>query len=449
MDVLSRVRTIAWRAVPDFTTRERLLLPSWLLLPGLIALAVSAAFYLVEVHYHPVHGSDLKMYWSAAHAVRAGTPIYGVRWNDNLPFTSPPAMAIVMLPTTFFTHATLKTASLVFGVVGTFIALLCATRMLSHRGMAGRVGLAAGVTALALWTEPFQNNFLNGQINVILLLLILGDLAQSDRSRFKGAGVGVAAAMKLIPALFVVYLLLTRRLRAAATAVGAFAVLTAVGWIVEPGASVTFWFNGGLSSRSVVNDPQFAGEQALQGTVARFLRIDTVDSLAWICAVAVVGIAGLALATWAQRSGFEGMGVVVTGLVALMVSPGSWSHYWVWIAPLVLVLIDIAARTHGRARTLVAGLPALAVMPFLAWHLNKPELGPMLPIGLIWTVHWKSPTVGMLATDSYAITSLVVFVLMALWLYSRRKEATALPVPQVAERESPVLGASAVQAADR
>jgi hypothetical protein len=88
-------------------------------------------------------------------------------------------------------------------------------------------------------------------------------------------------------------------------------------------------------------------------------------------------------------------------------------------------------------------------MPFLAWHLNKPELGPMLPIGLIWTVHWKSPVIGMLAMDSYAITSLVLFVLMALWLYSRRKQAAALPVPQASERKSPALGASAVQVADR
>jgi alpha-1,2-mannosyltransferase len=419
-------------------TRHGRAVPSWLLLPGLIGLAVSVAFYLTEVHFHPLHGADLRMYQAAAQALRDGEPIYGV-WFDDLLFTSPPVTAVVMLPTTFYSHATMTTAMLVFSLVGTFLALLCATRMLGQRGTAGRIGLAAGVSALMLWTEPFQTTFLDGQLNVAMLLLILGDLAQSDRSRFKGVGVGVAAALKLIPALFVVYLLLTRRLRAAATAVGVFLVLTAVGWIVEPNESATYWFNGGLDSHKVLLEPQFVGEQALQGTVARFLGTSTQNSPAWMCAVAVVGIGGLALATRAQRSGFEAMGVVVTGLVALLVSPASWSHYWVWIAPLALVLGDVAARSRGRARTLAAGLAVAAMVPFLSWNLDQPQNGQMGPIGLIWTDHWRFSLVRILAVDSYAITTLALFVLATLWLYNGRKAAPALPVQRPAEREAPVL----------
>ncbi|GAA1807558.1 glycosyltransferase 87 family protein [Planosporangium flavigriseum] len=413
-------------------------MPPWFLLPGLIALVVSAALYLTDVHFHPLHGADLSMYQAAAQALRDGAPIYGVRWND-LPFTSPPIMAVVMLPTTFVSHATMTTAMLVFGLVGTFVALLCTTRVLGHNGLAGRIGLVAGVIALMLWTEPFQTTFLDGQLNVVILLLVLADLAQSDRSRFKGVGVGAAAALKLFPALFVVYLLLTGRLRAVVTAVGVFAGLTAAGWIVEPGASATYWFGGGLDSHNVVLDPRFVGEQALQGTVARLLDNSTHNGPAWMGTVALVGTAGLALATRAQRSGFEGMGVVVTAFVALLVSPSSWSHYWVWIAPLALVLVDVAARNHGRARTLAAGLPAVAMVPFLSWNLDEPQPGPMGPVGLIWTDNWSSPMIRALVVDAYAITALALFGLAALWLYNSRTAAAPLPAPRLVGREAPVL----------
>ncbi|MCW2637775.1 MAG: transferase, partial [Dactylosporangium sp.] len=399
---------------------------------------VSAALYLREVHFHPIHGADLRMYRAAAQALRDGEPIYGVRFDD-LPFTSPPVTAVVMLPTTFYSHAAMTAAMLVFGLVGTFLALLCTTRVLGQSGLAGRIGLAAAVTALMLWTEPFQTTFLDGQLNVAMLLLVLADLAQSDRNRFKGAGVGVAAALKLVPALFVVYLLLTRRLRAAATAVAVFLVFTAVGWIVEPDASATYWFNGGLDSHNVLLEPRFVGEQALQGTIARLLGISTQSGPVWMFAVTVVGIGGLALATWAQRSGFEAMGVVVTGLVAVLVSPSSWSHYWVWIAPLALVLIDVAVRSGGRARTLAAGLPIAAMLPFFSWDLDPPNIGPMGPIGLIWTDRWSSPVVKVLVVDSYAITTLALFVLAALWLYNGRKAIATVPVPRPAEREAAVL----------
>jgi alpha-1,2-mannosyltransferase len=438
MAVLSRIRLISWRAVPDFTTRPRLPVPSWLLLPGLISLVVSVAFYLIEVHFHPLHGADLRMYQAAAQALRDGRPIYGVRFDD-LPFTSPPVMAVVMLPATFCSHATMTTAMMVFGLVGTFLVLLCTTRVLGQSGMAGRVGLAAAVTAVMVWTEPFQTTFLDGQLNVVILLLVIGDLARSDRSRFKGIGVGAAAALKLIPALFVVYLLLTRRLRAAATAVAAFAVFTAVGWIIEPHASATYWFNGGLDSHTVLLEPRFVGEQALQGTVARLLSTSTQSGPVWMITVVVVGLGGLALATRAQRSGFEAMGVVVTGLVAVLVSPASWSHYWVWIAPLALVLVDVAVRTHGRERALAAGLAVTAMVPFLSWDLDRPTVGPMGPIGLIWTDNWRFSVVRSLVVDSYALTTLTLFVVAAVWLYNRPKAAAPLLEQRTTAQEAPML----------
>jgi alpha-1,2-mannosyltransferase len=400
----------------------------------LILLIVSTAMYARMLHFHPLCGCDLVMYQQSAQAMLDGKPLYGVRFNG-LPFTSPPVTAVFMAPLTFLSLPAATTVMTVFGVVGAFVALLLATRIVGWGGMAGRIGLAAAATSIVLWTEPFQTTFLDGQLNVLMLLLITADLAQSDRSRFKGVGIGVAAALKLIPALFVVYLLLTRRFRAAVTAMATFVVLTAIGWIAAPGASTTFWLRGGLDSRNVLTDPRFVGEQALQGTVGRLLDSPEQSGLPWMLAVAVVGVAGLALATWAQRRGFEGIGVVTAAFVALLVSPTSWSHYWVWIGPMLFVIADVAARSEGWVRTVGAGAALGAMVPFLSWQLNPPSLGPMGPVGLIWTLKWDSELVQTLAVDSYTFTVLALFALAAAWLYARREPSVDTPQPSEADAE--------------
>jgi alpha-1,2-mannosyltransferase len=426
MSLMSRIRLVDRKAVPDFTGRPRVRVPGWLLLPGLIALFVSTALLVLVHHTYHYAGSDLNMYRSSALALRNGEQLYA-RFFDGLPFTSPPITAIFMRPTTYVTLEHANEAMLVIAVVATVVAMMFASRMLGHVGLAGRLGVASAVAAVAFWTEPFQTTFLDGQLNVLLLLLILGDMAQSDKSRFKGIGIGVAAALKLIPALFVVYLILTRRFRAAAMAVGTFVVLTAIGWVVAPSDSVTFWFKGGLDSRKVLIDPRFWGEQALQGTVARLLDSSEQGSVAWLLTAAVVGVAGLALAVWAQRRGFEGIGVVTTAFVALLISPTSWSHYWVWVAPLTMVIGDVAVRYGGRTRTLAAGLAAIAIVPYLSWPTNPPVLGPKGPVGLIWTIKWSSSLERALFLDAYTITILILFVIAAVWLYLSR------PVPAAAE----------------
>lgn len=78
-------------------------------------------------------------------------------------------------------------------------------------------------TALALWLEPVFQTLLFGQINLALACLVLAGLTRPSGARWKGAAVGVAAGIKLTPALFIAYLLLRGRHREAGTAAAAFA----------------------------------------------------------------------------------------------------------------------------------------------------------------------------------------------------------------------------------
>jgi alpha-1,2-mannosyltransferase len=423
MSVLLRIREFAAKAAPDHAARPRTDAPSWLVVPGFIALAVSLSCYVLFVRHNPIYGLDLQMYRGGLRAFLDDDAVYRLAYTHlKLPYTYPPITLVFLTPLVWTGAQTALHAFNGVGMAALFLVFWFTTRILGYRGVAGRLGMAAVGVALMLWTEPFQMNFSLGQVNVLVMLPIVIDLSLSDRSRFKGVGIGLATASKLLPGLFVVYLLLTRRIRAAAVATATFVALTAAGWIIEPGGSRDYWIKGlAFDSHRVLMTlgPRFTGNQSLQGMVARVLGTETQNSLPWVAAVAVATLGGLALAGWAQRRGEEAMGMVAVGFTALLISPVSWSHYWLWIAPLVLVLVDVARRVFGRLQMLVAGLPALAILPFLVWPLRSGGQPSQLPGGLIWNADRYGGLLGRLAADPYIPTVAGLAVLAVIWLRTR------------------------------
>src|SRR5581483_12201814 len=62
---------------------------------------------------------------------------------------------------------------------------------------------------LVTWLQPVRETLTFGQINLVLALLVLADLLvlAPRGSRLTGVGIGLAAAIKLTPAVFILYLL--------------------------------------------------------------------------------------------------------------------------------------------------------------------------------------------------------------------------------------------------
>src|SRR3984885_71503 len=114
-------------------------------------------------------------------------------------------------------------------------------------GLAGRparlarAAAAFAIAAVGLWLEPVAMTLFYGQINLVLLALVVGDLALPDRVKGKGVGIGLAAGIKLTPLIFIPYLLFTRRVKAAAVSALTFAVTVGLGFAVLPHASAVFW----------------------------------------------------------------------------------------------------------------------------------------------------------------------------------------------------------------
>jgi alpha-1,2-mannosyltransferase len=429
MSTLSRIPWFAGKAASDKGAsdqvgRPTVDIPSWLLLPGLIMLGASLLSYSQLVRNYPVNGADLDVYRGALDAFLNGEPVYRQMFTQyHWPYVYPPVTLILLLPLALPEAASAVYVMKDVGVIALFAALWFTTRALSYRGTAGRVGLVAAATAVLVWSEPFQSTFALGQVNILVMLPVVVDLSLPDRSRFKGVGIGLATAAKLLPGLFIVYLILTRRFRAAAVAVGTFLVLNLIGLIVQPQGSYDYWI-GRLAFDThrvfITLGPRYTGNQSLQGLTARLLGTDAQNTPVWMLSVVVTAVAGLALAVWAHRRGEEAMSMVLVGLTTLLISPVSWSHYWVWIAPMLLVLGDLVRRTVGLEQILMAGLAAAAILPFMMWPLHAAPTAPLLPNGLIWAAASQHGVLARIEVDIYVATALGLFVFLALWLRRRR-----------------------------
>jgi alpha-1,2-mannosyltransferase len=302
---------------------------------------------------------DLEVYRGGGQALLDGAPLYQLRFHGFLDFTYPPFAAVVFAPLTVLPFAVLKVVVTIINIALVPVVLRFALRLRPVSSwmsgeQATRLALVAG--AAAVWLEPVWSTLGYGQINLLIAALILGDLARPDGGRWKGVGVGLATAIKLTPGIFAVYLLLTRRYRAAAVALGIFAATVAIGFAVAPREAATYW-GGAFVDAGRVGRIENAANQTLRGAYARlFQSLDV--GVWWLATALVVGVAGIVLGAWAGRRGDDAAGFSIVALTGLLVSPISWSHHWTLAIPVLLLFAVRAARQGRRAPLVGAGVVA-------------------------------------------------------------------------------------------
>jgi alpha-1,2-mannosyltransferase len=211
----------------------------------------------------------------------------------------------------------------------------------------------------AIWLEPARATLGYGQVDILLAVAVLYDLSLPDASRRKGVAIGLAAGLKLTPAIFAVYLLITGRRRAAATAAAVFAGTVAAGFAVLPAGSAWFWA-ARFASPGHVSPVQNPQNQSLFGALARTMHTAHVLP-EWLPLAAAVAAAGLALAAGASRRGDEALGFSLCAVTGLLVSPISWIHHWVIVIPALLVAGLAAGRAYRAGNVAAAGLGAAAI----------------------------------------------------------------------------------------
>jgi alpha-1,2-mannosyltransferase len=351
-----------------------------------------------------IYRLDLDVYRLGVDAWRHGGDLYGelpdVRIGGDLPFIYPPIAAVVLTPFALVPYGLASAAIAMLTIAALALVLVMVLRSLDVR----RATLVAfAVLPLALVLEPVRSTLYFGQINMLLMALVAVDcLARTPRWP-RGALVGLAAAIKLTPAVFVLFFLLRGDRRSALTAGGSFLCATGIGFLLAPRESVQFWTSTMFDAEHHVGIT-FNSNQSIAALLVR-LGIDA-GTLRMLLAAAVLGLAamGMRRAFAAARPTWA---LALNALGALPVSPLSWSHHWVWIAPILL----IAGVTAWRARTrlAIAATAAGALLFLLSPHWWWGSRDP-------WTA-WR-----LLFGDTYLIAAVAVVACAALLPYDRLRE---------------------------
>src|SRR5262249_25553581 len=158
-------------------------------------------------------------------------------------FTYTPFAALVFAGGSFLPIAALRWLMTVTSIGAIPLTAWLTLGALGRRGTS-RLAVALAVSALALWTQPVVKALFLGQIEPLLMLLVVWDLTSPDARKWKGVGIGIAAGIKLVPLIFIPYLLLAGKFRQAAVAAGTFAATVVLGFAVLPGPSASYWLTG-------------------------------------------------------------------------------------------------------------------------------------------------------------------------------------------------------------
>jgi alpha-1,2-mannosyltransferase len=314
--------------------------------------------------WFPAYRVDLSVYRLGSAALLHGEALYGrlpqLANGERLPFTYPPFAAILLSPFALLPSwlAVVAMTSLTIGLLALVVVVV-----LRRSGTMPDGWVAVGaVVLLAEVIEPVRTALYDGQVDVLLMTLVVLDVLVVGRRR--GLLIGLAAAVKLTPAVFVLYLLLRRDYRAAVTAGLSFACATGLGFLVARADSVRYWTQLAFDDRRI-GASWYAGNQSWLGLLSRTHLSGDERLGAWL--VLVAGTVALTVVAM-RRALLARRPTVALGLNAvcgLLISPISWSHHWVWI---VVVLLGWAAVPNRTARALTGvGLTLFLIAPQWWW----------------------------------------------------------------------------------
>ncbi|RKS79422.1 alpha-1,2-mannosyltransferase [Actinomadura pelletieri DSM 43383] len=376
---------------------------------------------------------DLEVYRDGGAAILRGAPLYEVLTQPPqlLPFTYPPFAAVLAVP---FTVIPWRAAQLVWTgliCVALVICVLYAFRDLLHR--AGRwAPLAAGILVAGMaWLDPVRDQFRFGQVGLFLLALCLADCCTRTARWPRGALVGLAIAIKLVPGVFLIYFLITGRRDAFANAMFTAGAATLGAFALLPADSSDYWFGALLQGGDRTGAVDGTTNQAVQGIVARILDEGPARTLVWLVLAAIVAYYGF---TWARRASEAAerqtgpassslllASVAIVGLLSVMLSPVGWIHHLVW-----MIAVFGALLGDGRdvRRCLAAfGLWLLFLFPIPWW--GRSLIGPDHSAVSVFAGH--------VVRDLFGIAALAAIVLLGTWLVKRLESRIAAEDPSQRE----------------
>lgn len=327
----------------------------------LIAAVAASAFMLVlgvpGVEELLPYRVDLDVYRQGALALAHGGDLYGPLPGLDLVFTYPPFAAALLHPLTWLP---LRWATVALSAASVAAAAVAA------RACGTRSWLLLALPAL--WLFPARQTVGYGQINLLLMMMVLVDVVWLRSTRWRGVLIGLAAAVKLTPLVFLGYFLVRRDWRGLVNCAGSALAATAVTALAFPSETLRF-FSSAMFETGRVGAQWLTTNQSLTGALA---RAGMTAVPIWLALSACVICLGLVLAGRLSREGDVLGAVSVVAVIGLLISPISWTHHWVWALPALAV-----AWRWARGR---AVLPtAVFVSGALVFLVNPAMFVPFTP----------------------------------------------------------------------
>jgi alpha-1,2-mannosyltransferase len=343
---------------------------------------------------------DLQVYRFAWQALVSGDDVYGAlpatSAGDSLPYIYPPFAAIGMAPVLVLPWPVAATAALLLSVVALAVTLYA---------FLGARSLVIIALPLALVAEPVRETLAFGQINIWLMALVAADCLLPKTRWPRGALLGLAAAIKVTPAAFLLFFLVRKDFRSIATALATAATATGLGFLLAPHDSMRYFVAEPFHSGGFANAP-FVTNQSISAELSRLGLPHTASTLVF----GVFAAAVLAAAVPVMRRVDAPVAMVVNAAAALLLAPISWSHHWVWAVPALALLGVHAWRTGNRRLWFATG--AGGVLLLVGPHLGVPTGG---GAELTW-----APAQHLLG-NNYLLTSIALLGYAA-WTVTRQRE---------------------------
>jgi alpha-1,2-mannosyltransferase len=385
--------------------------------PVLLAISIAARIALTYLVPHGANFVDLHVYVGGAETIGHPGKLYDYVYADQtpdfpLPFTYPPFAAVVFYPLHLIPFGILAFA----WQLGTIAALYGVVRI-SQRLLPLPVGdrrVAMLWTAIGIWIEPLRSNFDYGQINVLLVLAGLYAV-YSTRWWLSGLLVGLAAGVKLTPAVSGLYFLGARRWGAAVFSAVVFFGTIAVSALVI-GDQTRYYFTELLGDATRVGPIGTSFNQSWRGGISRILGHDAGYGPLVVAAIAITAV--LAVLAWRAIGGASDRlgAILVVQLFGLLASPISWTHHWVWLLPLMIWLLHGPLRDRLGARVLGWGWLALIL------------------VGVPWLLSFAQPTIWVIPRPWYLAWAGLIYIVATLatltWIAStgfRRSRLSPAP----------------------
>lgn len=385
--------------------------PALVILAGSAVLSVILLFTTIDPFLDKggflAGGLDVHIYRDGAFRIVHHIPLYTEPTMRGLLYTYTPFSTIAFVPIYLVPWGAVTNTWLVFNLCVLIANVLVSWRLLGYRINARLVLISVLLATTCVFIEPVRQTLYFGQINLVLMLLVLLDASREDGGKLRGIGVGISAGIKLTPIYFVAYFVALRQWRSAITASVTFLGSVVFAGIILPADSREYWTATFFQSNRIAVDNHPAN-QSIRGFIAHVLGGPAPVWL-WLLIAGSIAIASLLVTTALYQRGERLLSITIAGLTACAVSPFSWGHHWVWFVPLLVFLVH---KAQDRRRWWVVAAMLFTATAAWTYHWSATWVS----IGVFLLPPWWPVTKVMI--NGYVIAYLAV--LIGAWIHLRR-----------------------------